>query len=324
MLTTKGHTNSMLRHIVVHRSIALIALCFIAFAADATEFSIRADEYDVVMRKSSPWGEYWQFTPASPREIVVLVHGTVENSDSPAEAARRHIFRWTSFAQRKRVLVLSMAFNRHDYQTGFVGYRGLFGRKVGADEFVDNVVERYKNEVEGFDGTFFLYGHSAGAQFSCRYSVRHPERLRGVVLSAPGRYAFPDIDATWPYGMGRLKRKVQWNKSEPPQNVVVYPDPKDWVKAASLPYWVVIGNQDLEKRSLRPGHLADNRVQLAHDWVDAMRTFVEQRNAESNIQLVVAPGIGHSSSDLTPYCQRAMSRAISRSRLSRLQQDRVK
>jgi pimeloyl-ACP methyl ester carboxylesterase len=79
------------------------------------------------------------------------------------------------------------------------GYRALAGKEIGADELVDGIVGQYRAQLGG-EERFYLYGHSAGGQFAGRYAVRHPDHLKALVLSAPGRYAFPDPQAPWPYG----------------------------------------------------------------------------------------------------------------------------
>ena len=68
----------------------------------------------------------------------------------------------------------------------------MFGRLVGADEFVNEILTDYKNQFSDFDGRIYLYGHSAGGQFVSRYIVRHPAKVIAAVISAAGTYAFPD------------------------------------------------------------------------------------------------------------------------------------
>jgi len=290
-------------------AISLLASSLGAFAQGA---QVSPTENNTVVLKSSPWGEYWQFAPRSPKYILVIAHGTIGKNETAKDSAHTFILRWTEFAQRKRILLLSPAFDRPNYQTAYGGYRGLFGRVHGADEFVNNLVDLYRNDVRDFDGTFFLYGHSAGGQFAGRYSVRHPDRLRGVILSAPGRYAFPNSDAPWPYGMGKLRRELRWDKSEPPQKVSIYPSPRDWVAAASLPMIVVVGDRDLDPQPRRPGHRGTTRVELAQNWVSDMRGFATQYGAEPSIDVLYVPGIGHSSKGLTPSCQRVLAQFISK------------
>jgi len=301
------------------RIIVAVFLLQASVAALAQDARILPDEQNSIVLKASPWGEYWQFAPRSARHILVIVHGTIGKNETARDAAHTYILRWTEFAQRKRMLLLSPAFDNPNYQAASGGYRGLFGHKYGADDFVNNIVDLYSGDVSGFDGKFFLYGHSAGGQFACRYSVRHPDRLRGVVLSAPGRYAFPDSTAPWPYGMGKLRRDLHWNKSAPPQKVAIYPDPQGWVAAASLPFTVVVGDRDLDPQPRRPGHRGTTRVELARNWVNDMQEFAAQYAAIPEVDLVIVPGVGHTSNGLTQSCQQVLARAISKAQIQQQQ-----
>lgn len=83
-------------------------------------------------------------------------------------------------------------------------------RRVWWLQYVNRLVDRSASPlIPGFDGRFLLHGHSAGGQFAARYLVTHPSRLRGVILSAPSTYPFPDPTVVWPNGMGATKRDAQ-------------------------------------------------------------------------------------------------------------------
>ena len=74
------------------------------------------------------------------------------------------------------------------------------------------------------------------------------------MLSAPGRYAFPDEDARWPYGLGRVERKLRWSKPDTVRSVRVEPDVQTWMRAMTKPIFVIVGSEDLEPQPVRPGH----------------------------------------------------------------------
>lgn len=160
-------------------------------------------------------GIYHLYVPdsyTSESDIVVVVHGTVDAVDA-VELANTFINRWTDFADSTGAIIVSPAFDRDNFASnnasfGAGGYRGLFGREIDADEFLHNILAEVNLLAPVSERRFFLYGHSAGGQFANRYVVRHPERVQGVILSAPGRYAFPEEEVTWANGMGRLTRST--------------------------------------------------------------------------------------------------------------------
>lgn len=273
---------------------------------DEAERSHRAASATAVIQES-PWGRYWQFVPSQPTNILVIVHGSMAEDESAEELAKRFIDRWVGFARRERCLVISPAFDRQNYQAAYGGYRGLFGRQIGADEFVLRIVDQCRKYVQDFDGRFLLYGHSAGGQFAARFAVKHPDRLKGVVLSAPGIYPFPTPLAAWPNGMGTLDRTLHWSESES-QHVHYEPDPGSWVSAACLPLAVVVGAEDTIEQPLRAGQRGRHRVDFARNWVADMKKLAEQEGETPQIELIVVPSVGHSSSGLTGKCQEVLSR----------------
>ena len=204
---------------------------------DPTDRSSLHIEKGIVLLKEHQYGSYYQYVPAGLDEntqILVVVHGSLERGKPATYLAEKFIRRWTDFAEEKNLIVISPAFDRKNYQA-YGGYRGLFGRDVGADEFVNDVVKIYTRAIGNRNETFYLYGHSAGGQFVIRYVVRHPDKILKAVASAPGRYAFPDPGAPWPYGMGRFKRTISFSNPSKSVKVDIQPDAKGWLEAAALP-----------------------------------------------------------------------------------------
>jgi acylglycerol lipase len=117
---------------------------------------------------------YWQawLPEAEPRAVIVLAHGASE-----------HGGRYTWVGQRLA-------------ERGFALYacdhRG-HGRSEGARAFID----RMDNAVADLDGVVdlardanpgtktFLLGHSMGGAVALSYTIKHEDRLDGLVLSAP-------------------------------------------------------------------------------------------------------------------------------------------
>jgi pimeloyl-ACP methyl ester carboxylesterase len=223
--------------------------------------------------------------------------------------AETFLQRWVRFADDHGLVAVAPLFD-HNFgswvsEPGIVlgGYRGLAGKEIGADEFVERIVDQYRGRAGDVE-RFYLYGHSAGGQFAGRYAVRHPDRLKALVLSAPGRYAFPDPQAPWPYG----QKEVTVRASAQEASRVIRPDPDGWRKAAALPITVVVGTADIEPQPPRIAHVGTTRVDYARQWVEAMTRIAPE--GKSRIRLVTVPRIGHSSAGLTPACQRALAESL--------------
>ena len=153
--------------------------------------------------------------------------------------------------------------------------RGLFGRMVDADQFVNDLVDDVgRANIPHFRGRFSLHGHSAGGQFAARYLVAHPGRLEAVVLSAPGAYPFPDPSLPWPNGMAAVVRDELSGSLEDgkaPDQVagsVYTPRPSCWLAAASeAPVSVLVGSRDTEAQYPEPGQPGSTRIERATAWV---------------------------------------------------------
>jgi hypothetical protein len=219
---------------------------------------------------------------------------------------------WTETAEEKGALLIAPVFDQPNFgsKTGFEyawgGYRGLFGREIGADEFLLEIVDHYQAEMNFTDRRFYLYGHSAGGQFAGRMLVRHPQRLKGVVISSALTYPSPDVDVVWPFGRGELRGELEWVDPQGTTYAEVVPMLEDWISAGDVPVTVLVGMNDLEPQLDWPGQQGNNRLVIARNWVEEFNAFLESNVKEGRIILSMIPGTGHSAGGLFQYAQEAM------------------
>jgi len=270
---------------------------------------------------SNEHGSYARYVPqGAARGIVVLVHGSLGENDTAIDAARVFLERWTAFADQEGFVILAPAFDQENF--GGVagpggGYRGLFGRHIGADEFVNAIVDETRRAIPDLPEKFALYGHSAGGQFVSRYLVMHPERIEVAVISAAGTFAFPQPDVDWTNGMKPLKRRMRWADDDPWKEIEITPDPDGWVKAAQIPVAVVVGSRDTAEVKAIPGNPGRTHVQRARAWVQAMTDLAHEHGVTPEVRVLEVADVGHNSAMLTPACQRAMLEDLAPSRNKR-------
>jgi len=294
--------------------LAVVLLSVVAQACATTATGAPGETRGAIVHRTIPHGEYMEYVPKGALTgVLVIAHGSIEEEKSGEQEIRKlaetFLQRWVRFADDHGLVAVAPLFD-HNFgswvsEPGIVlgGYRGLAGKEIGADEFMERIVDQYRGRAGDVE-RFYLYGHSAGGQFAGRYAVRHPDRLKALVLSAPGRYAFPDPQAPWPYG----QKEVTVRASAQEASRVIRPDPDGWRKAAALPITVVVGTADIEPQPPRIAHVGTTRVDCARQWVEAMTRIAPE--GKSRIRLVTVPRIGHSSAGLTPACQRALAESL--------------
>lgn len=256
-----------------------------------------------------PHGEHFAYIPDSPPKGVLLLAQSTASASEPADQpAKAFLHRWIPFADTHGLILIAPVFDTDRFGNrsgGYGGYRGLFGKHIRADVFAASLVEFYQSEYDLPPDPILLYGHSAGAQFALRFTLAHPRAVIHTVVSAPGRFTYPDPDTRWPYGAGQLRRQIKW-KDGTRQHVFTRPDITDFIKAAPK-ITVVVGAQDTGKQPKRPAHIGTNRVEFARSWVQTMSAL---SGPASSPGLRVIPGVNHSSARLTPYDQDVLTSVL--------------
>lgn len=248
--------------------------------------------------------QYIPFTAEKPIKLLVTVHGTMPENTVVVDALKQDL-RFTDVAEEYGVILVAPAFETADYG-GYAGpgggYRGLFGRWVGADDFLNEIIDYYEDTYPSFGRKIYLHGHSAGGQFSSRYLVKHPDRVIAAVISSAGSFALPDPESPWPGGMAPLKREIYWAGYEAPREYYYEPDPEGWVKATQLPIAVIVGGLERNEDSQAdPETYGKDHVQLAEDWVREMKALAYEKGVPCGVSLNVVEGIGHSGRQLGPH-----------------------
>lgn len=131
-----------------------------------------------------------------------------------------------------------------------------------------------------------LFGYSGGAQFSHRYALCYPRRVRSLMLAAAGWYTFPDSNVRYPRGLAAWPEALP----QPPAHARQF---------LSIPTLITIGSLDTQRdASLRRGERIDHqqgrtRLERAQRWFEYCRSL----GAGTDWQLEQLEGVGHSFAD---------------------------
>lgn len=129
---------------------------------------------------------------ASP--VVIVMHGVRRNADDYAR-------NWADLAAEHGLRIYAPTFSKRDfrgaalYNLGGIGTEGPFA--FAAIEPLFTAITQ-RGEADGY----YLFGHSAGAQFVHRALLfEDVSRLKLAFAANAGWYTMPDEAAKWPYGL---------------------------------------------------------------------------------------------------------------------------
>ena len=286
--------------------------------SEEQRFNNLKNEIGKIELKSVAHGQYQQYIPEGAMEnfkIVAVNHGMFSDAETSVKSAKNTLKKWIRFANKTKAIIVAPVSDNHRYAVtkrgaGKGGYRGLFGRHIGADEFLHEIIQKYTLANRQYDGRFYLSGHSAGAQFANRYLVRHPERVIAAAFSAPAWFAQPSTEHKWPYGMGRRAFTAQWPDEFQKKRIDIQPDPNGWLLATQRPVAVVVGELDLKPMRHVPGIGGDTHVDRAKHWVKVMNQYARQFGKNSQAEMKLVSEVGHNYGKLARECQEFLANYI--------------
>jgi hypothetical protein len=314
-------------HTAQHLASVLVTACAICAAAVPSYHAAAQPApplaIGAITVRATPHGSFAYYMPKSgATRVLALVHGTIPVGDDGVVAAREMVALFQGDAERRRIVLVAPAFSDADFG-GHAGpgggFRGLFGRRVRADVFLDAVVDDMRAAVaprpesergaepprRSIDQPFDLLGHSAGGQFVSRYVVMRSDRVRTAVICASGTFAFPDPAFRWAEGMAPLQRSWRWG-DDPEVTVDIQPDPAGWLAAAELRVIVIVGENDPTDVPKVAGQRGDDLKERSRLWVDAMNALAKEHGKSGRVQYRQVPKAAHGMRELLPECRRAL------------------
>ena len=279
-----------------------------------------ASEQGGIVLKTVVYGQYHQYIAHGALEkftVLVVNHGMFSDKETATGASYNTLKIWRKFADEHKLILVAPVFDNENYAAtvngaGNGGYRGLFGRKVGADIFLHNIIDEYKAAQKSYDGRFYLYGHSAGAQFANRYLVRHPHRVIATSFSAPAWFALPSNKDKWPLGMAKRQYTAYWPGENAGQAIDIRPQVSTWLAATQIPVEVVVGELDLDKMRHVEGIGGDTHVDRAKFWVGSMNKLAQEHGRRGEVRLNIVSGVGHNYGKLARVSQKFFARELSK------------
>ena len=266
--------------------------------AKAEPLSSGAGHFD--FRRAGKTVPVWYFLPekVGPNApILFVMHGVNRDAD-------RYRDDWIPHAKAKNFIVIAPEFSSAEFP-GNENY-SLGGMKLGQSSaqpskassysFLEPIFEEVKRSTGNRSESYWLYGHSAGAQFVHRYLYFMPKaHVTAAVAANAGWWTMPDPAVAFPYGLHRSAVSVVGLKTMLQRKLTI-----------------LLGTADTDPNDENLQRSPEAMVQGVHRFARG-HTFFEagqKRAAALGIplgwQLSTAPGIAHSDSGMAEFAVTAL------------------
>ena len=224
--------------------------------------------------------------------VIFVQHGMLRNGDDYRDF-------WIPAADKYGLLIIAPTFDDTNWATpeNYNNGRAYLesGEARPLSELTYALIHQVKNTLELAqisDGQkTYLFGHSAGGQFSHRYQSTQAHVFDRVAPSNAGWYSLPTLDLPFPEGLGGIG--VDDDQVE---------------KLLAYPMMILAGDQDIatneaslpaEPAAKRQGPHRFARAQYYYEFGKQEAT---KRGVPFNWTLQVVPGIGHDGCAMSEVC----------------------
>ena len=222
-----------------------------------------------------------KLTPNTP--VLFVMHGARRDAD-------RYQREWRDLARELGVIALFPHFSRKGFPRRSYIFGNMFdgnGTAVQPDLWAFTAIEKIfdgvRENAELKAQTYWLYGHSGGAQFAHRFLLFAPDSRASLVIAAnAGWYTVLDGEAEFPYGVKHTGATADSLTNALERRVII-----------------LLGNRDTD-----PGHPSLNRTDGAdkqgphrfargHNFYWSAVQSAKILGADLNWSLSIVPGAGH-------------------------------
>jgi poly(3-hydroxybutyrate) depolymerase len=235
----------------------------------------------------------WYFLPDTVRAdtpILIVMHGVNRDAD-------RYRDEWLPHARKYGFILATPEFSKAAFPEESYNLGGMADAKGGAEGafgFIEPVFDAVQAATGNRSERYYLYGHSAGAQFVHRFLYFVPQaRVAKAVAANAGWWTLPDPAVEFPYGL----------KGSPV-------DEKALKAMLQRPLVVLLGTADTDPNhaNLRrtPEALAQgpHRFARGHTFFAAGKKQAVALGVPLGWQLATAPGVAHSDQGMSAFAVR--------------------
>jgi poly(3-hydroxybutyrate) depolymerase len=215
--------------------------------------------------------------------LLFVFHGLSRNAPSYRNSARK-------LADQRCMIVFAPLFDKERFPSwryqrgGLVHYQKLLPREQWAVSIVSDLVAWARLQEGKPKAPYYLFGHSAGAQYLSRVAAFNPPLdASQIVIANPSTYVLPTTKEPVPYGMGGV-----FDPAEGERQLRAY---------LELPITIYLGEDDTGDEDLSQTSSAmkqgDNRLERGQFAFDLAKSVAQAKGWDLRWRLVTAPGVGH-------------------------------
>ena len=244
----------------------------------------------------------WYYKPPHLKKdskIVFVMHGVKRNGQTYRDS-------WIKHASKYHFLLLVPEFSKRYYPGGRKYNQGnMFtksGRPIDESRWTFSAIERLFDQIRFYNKLtcekYYIYGHSAGAQFVHRLLLfKKNARIKMAIAANAGWYTMPDRNFDFPYGIGNSglsEGQLQ--------------------KALSKTLIILLGTHDNDPnhKYLRktPEAVAQgsNRLERGRAFYQRGKTAAKERRISYGWKLIEVQGVGHSNVKMSVEASKLISK----------------
>jgi hypothetical protein len=219
----------------------------------------------------------------SPSQLFMF-HGKSRDADAHRDLARR-------FAKRHCMDVYAPLFDKvhfpgWSYQRGgIVRNKRVLQSEQWTVHYVQALVEWARRHERRSNVPYYLFGHSAGAQFLSRVAAfTLPFDARRIVIANSSSYVLPSLDVRAPYGFEGMYGDIEGERQI-----------REYLR---LPVTIYLGQEDTGSEDLVMNPTAmqqgKNRLERGRFVFELARSLAIRRGWTFGWSKVEVPGVGHS------------------------------
>lgn len=252
-------------------------------------------------RWAGPALPVWYLRPAgTPPDapVVFVMHGVKRDAD-------RYLMAWVETAREHGFIVVAPEFTSAAFP-GAKGYNfgGAFddeGKERPRPQWSYSAIEPIFDEVRGLEALtstkYWLFGHSAGAQFVHRYAMLGMgPRMHFAISANAGSYMFATPEVEWPFGVAGSPGG-EFN----------------FARAFASPLVVLLGSADNDPGHPSLPHQPAADLQGPHRFARGQNFYAGARSAATKSKLqfqwscVIAPGVAHENGKMAAFAAAIIS-----------------